>query len=194
MTHMKRTKTERLADLLTVLSCLMLVGDMALILASPALVYFRLGDPAAMSFAQLRATFAYDFDDGLGNLLRILLREAWEQPATLALTLFLLLCGLGAAYVLIQGIRVIAAVADGEPFSLQNAASFRRAAAGCFFIALAAMVRTVWNIWQLGSPEPLMTYSALLIPSFLMGGFLCLLLSALFRQAAEMKAENDLTI
>ena len=39
----------------------------------------------------------------------------------------------------------------------------------------------------MSSPE---TYLA----AFLCGGLLCLVVSALFRQAAELKAENDLTI
>ena len=41
---------------------------------------------------------------------------------------------------------------------------------------------------------PLVTYNALFVPIFAMAGLLCLVMSALFRQAAEMKSENDLTI
>ena len=37
-------------------------------------------------------------------------------------------------------------------------------------------------------------YNALFVPIFILGGLLCLVMSALFRQAAELKAENDLTI
>ena len=40
----------------------------------------------------------------------------------------------------------------------------------------------------------LATYNALFVPIFTMFGLLCLVMSALFRQATEMKAENDLTI
>lgn len=42
--------------------------------------------------------------------------------------------------------------------------------------------------------RPLATYNALFVPIFTMFGLLCLVMSALFRQATEMKAENDLTI
>ena len=45
-----------------------------------------------------------------------------------------------------------------------------------------------------GSIAPLLTYNALFVPIFILGGLLCLVMSALFRQAAELKAENDLTI
>lgn len=43
-------------------------------------------------------------------------------------------------------------------------------------------------------PPPLATYNALFVPIFTMFGLLCLVMSALFRQATEMKVENDLTI
>ena len=41
---------------------------------------------------------------------------------------------------------------------------------------------------------PLFTYTALFIPAFFMGGLLFLVMSALFRQAAELKEDQDLTI
>ena len=190
---MKRTATQRLADGLVVLSCLLLLADMVLIFLLPALTYFHSGEPTFMTIAQLQATFAYDFDDGLGNLMRVILYEVWQSPETAVLALFSLGCAVGAAWIFLQGIHVSANVADGESFSPKNAVCFRRAAVGCFLLALAAAGRTLWQIWQLGSPEPLLSCTALLIPLFLTGGLLCLLLSALLHRAAEMKAENDLT-
>ena len=56
------------------------------------------------------------------------------------------------------------------------------------------MIRVVFSIFYYRSPMPLATYNALFVPMFAMGGLLCLVMSALFRQAAELKAENDLTI
>ncbi|MFQ9916530.1 MAG: DUF2975 domain-containing protein [Flavonifractor plautii] len=52
----------------------------------------------------------------------------------------------------------------------------------------------VWGLFYYGSVAPLLTYNALFVPIFILGGLLCLVMSALFRQAAELKAENDLTI
>ena len=52
----------------------------------------------------------------------------------------------------------------------------------------------MWGFGYYASLRPLFTYNALFCPVFLMGGLLCLVMSALFRQAAELKAENDLTI
>ena len=41
---------------------------------------------------------------------------------------------------------------------------------------------------------PGFNYNALFVPVSLLAGLLCMVMSALFRQAAELKADNDLTI
>ena len=69
-----------------------------------------------------------------------------------------------------------------------------RAAVSAFLIAAAALARVVWSVWYYRSALPLASYNALFVPLFAMAGLLCLVMSALFRQAAELKAENDLTI
>ena len=61
----------------------------------------------------------------------------------------------------------------------------RRAAACAFLIAAAAVLRTVWGLWFYQSLRPLATYNALFVPVFAVFGLLCLVMSALFRQAAE---------
>ena len=61
-------------------------------------------------------------------------------------------------------------------------------------IALLAAVRmAVWFL-RLRSAAPLFTFTALFIPVSLMAGLLFLVMSALFRQAAELKEDQDLTI
>lgn len=112
----------------------------------------------------------------------------------LALTLFLVFAGIQTARILWQAKRVLGTILRGEPFAPENAVSLRKAAAACFLIAAAALVRVVFSIFYYRSPLPLATYNALFVPMFAMGGLLCLVMSALFRQAAELKAENDLTI
>jgi predicted membrane channel-forming protein YqfA (hemolysin III family) len=52
----------------------------------------------------------------------------------------------------------------------------------------------VFSVCYYSSLLPLTTYNALFVPIFAMAGLLCLVMSALFHQAAEMKAESDLTI
>ena len=110
------------------------------------------------------------------------------------LTLFLLFCGICTAVILWQGRRVLDTVLRGNPFVMDNAKSLKRAAVCCFVISGAALVRVIWGLAYYQSIAPLLTYNALFVPIFLMGGLLFMVMSALFRQAAGIKAENDLTI
>lgn len=118
----------------------------------------------------------------------------WFSGYEWALTLFLVFAGVNTAVILWQARRVLQTILRGEPFAQSNAVSLRRAAMCCFLIAAAALARVVFSVCYYRSPLPLATYNALFVPMFAMGGLLCLVMSALFRQAAEMKAENDLTI
>lgn len=110
------------------------------------------------------------------------------------LSLFLLFCGVCTAVILWQGKRVLDTILRGNPFVMDNAQSLKRAAICCFVISGAALARLIWGFVYYQSIAPLLTYNALFVPIFLMGGLLCMVMSALFRQAAELKAENDLTI
>ena len=98
------------------------------------------------------------------------------------------------AVILWQGRRVLGTILAGNPFQRENGVSLRRAGVCCFAISAAALVRVVWGLCYYQSIASLLTYNALFVPIFLLGGLLCLVVSALFRQAAELKAENDLTI
>ena len=119
----------------------------------------------------------------------------WTSGAyDVVLTLFLLFCGACTAVILWQGRRVLDTILSGNPFRTENGANLRRAAVCCFLISAAALIRLLWGFWYYASIQPLLTYNALFVPIFFMGGLLCLVMSALFRQAAELKAENDLTI
>ena len=118
----------------------------------------------------------------------------WGEGANALIALFLVICGICTALILLQGLRVLGTILQGAPFSTQNAVSLRRAAVCSFCIAGAALLRTIWGLWFYQSLRPLATYNAFFVPIFTMFGLLCLVMSALFRQAAELKAENDLTI
>lgn len=193
---MEKVSCEKIASVLRILVLITLICNLLALFLVPGLVYFRSDIARSMEFSQLQAIFDYDFDDGLGNLLRIYLTEVWREPYTAMLTLFLLFSGVCTAVILLQAIRVLCTIVEGNrnPFTLENAASLRRAAVCCFLIAAAALARVVFSVCYYRSPFPLATYNALFVPMFAMGGLLCLVMSALFRQAAEMKAENDLTI
>lgn len=191
---MQETTVQRVAKWLHGLVWTTLVCNLLVLPLVPGVVYFRSGPKPMMEFAQLQSIFAYDFDDGLGNLAGIYLVEVWQEPQTAVLTLFLLFAGGCTAVILWQGLRVLGTILRAEPFSMENAVSLRRAAGCAFLISLAALARTVWGLCFYRSVAPLLTYNALFFPIFAMAGLLCLVMSALFRQAAELKAENDLTI
>lgn len=190
---METSHVQKIARVLNSLVAITLLCNLIALPLVPGIVYFRFAQEG-IPFSSLQATFAYDVDDGLGNLLSIYLRDVWTEPYTLTLTLFLLFSGICTAVILQQGRRVLATILQGTPFSLENAAALRRAAVASFVIAAAALVRVIFSVCFFHSPLPLLTYNALFVPIFSMFGLLCLVMSALFRQAAEMKAEQDLTI
>ena len=118
----------------------------------------------------------------------------WGEGANALIALFLVICGICTALILLQGLRVLGTILTGAPFRAENGVSLRRAALCCFLISAAALARVVWGLFYYRSAAPLLTYNALFVPIFLMAGLLCMVMSALFRQAAELKEENDLTI
>jgi len=109
---MVRTAVQKIADVLIFLCGFLIFCDILLLPLTPALAYFRFQNPASMRFDHLLAVFAYDFDDGVGNLLEIILKESWKSPETAVLALFLLLAGICGAVILVQGIRLLASVAE----------------------------------------------------------------------------------
>lgn len=127
-----------------------------------------------------------------GSLLAWLL--VWQDTRHLVPALFLVVSGVCTAVILQQGRRVLRTILHGEPFSAENTLHLHRAARCCFVIAAAALVRTVSGILRYQSFRPLTNYSALFVAIFTLAGLLLLVMAALFRQAAEMKAENDLII
>lgn len=192
---MKAMSVRKIATVLRILVLLTFICNLLALFLVPGLVYFRSDIARSMDFSRLQAVFNYDFDDGLGNLLRIYLTEVWREPYTAALTLFLLFSGVCTAIILLQAIRVLCTIVEKpSPFCAENSVSLRRAAVCCFLISAAALARVIFSVCYYRSPLPLATYNALFVPMFAMGGLLCLVMSALFRQAAELKAENDLTI
>ena len=118
----------------------------------------------------------------------------WRDAYAGMLALFLVVSGVCTAVILRQALRVLDSILKSHPFCEENARALRRAAVCGFLISAAALVRVVFSVFYYRSPMPLDSYNALFVPIFAMFGLLCLVMSALFRQAAELKAENDLTI
>ena len=120
--------------------------------------------------------------------------RVWRSEYAAVLTFFLEACGVCTAVILWQARWVLNTILEGNPFQQKNGVCMKRAAGCCFAISIAALLRTFWRFWYYGSIAPLFTYNALFVPLFAMGGLLCMVMSALFRQATELKEENDLTI
>lgn len=118
----------------------------------------------------------------------------WTEGYSAVLTVFLWICGTCTAVILWQARRVLETVLEGETFTRRNAASMKNAGICCFIISAAAFARLIWGFVYYKSISPLLTYNGLFVPVFAMGFLLCMVMSALFRQAAELKEENDLTI
>ena len=191
---MKSCSVHKAAVVLNVLVWIALICNLAVLPAVPGLVYFRFAVENPITLSGLQGTFAYDFDDGLGNLLNIYLGYVWKEPYTAVLTIFLLFVGICTALILWQAILTLDSILHGAPFSFENAHALQKAGLFSFLISFAALARVIFSICFYQSFRPLTTYNALFIPIFSMFGLLCLVMSALFRQAAEIKAENDLTI
>jgi hypothetical protein len=163
---MDQIKTDRIARVLRILIMLLFIANLLAIPAVPVVIW--------MNHAAA----------GIGCL------DAYH----VMISAFLCFCGCCTAVILWQGRRVLDTVLRGEPFSAENAVSLRRAAWAAFAISAAALLRVIWGAWEFQSLWALLTYNGLFVPVFAMAGLLCLVMSALFRQAAEMKSENDLTI
>ena len=109
-------------------------------------------------------------------------------------SLFFWLCGICTATILWQARKVLDTILEETPFQMSNARALSRAAVCCWVISGVALVRLIWWLRFDHSAAPLFTYNTLFIFAFLMAGLLFQVMSALFRQAAELKEDQDLTI
>ena len=188
---MKYTIPKNVTKTLRVLLLIAFVCDLLMLPLVPALVLLNGMEP-------LEALAVSGMPDAPIWLLAIFLMAwitVWSYGGhAVMLTLFLLFSGVCAAVILWQGRRVLRTLLRGRPFSAENAASLNRAAVCAFLIAAAALVRVVVSVRLYRSVRPLLNYNALFIAVFSIAGLLCLVMAALFRQAAELKAENDLII
>ena len=189
---MEKTAVQKLAGVLKILVTVTLVCNLVALLLVPGMRLMK-GPEELLALAPYENPLEIPLRVGLV----FVLSWGWVWTAgvyEVVLTLFLLFCGICTAIILWQGRRVLGTILTGAPFRAENGVSLRRAAVCCFLIAAAALARVVWGRFYYGSIAPLLTYNALFVPIFILGGLLCLVMSALFRQAAELKAENDLTI
>lgn len=192
---MVQTKVQRLARVLRVLVMLLFICNLLALFFVPGVAVMGGFHGLRQRLAELRP---YENPWELPARLMVWFAACWNprvwpsaEPAIVVICLTL--SGLCTAAILWQGKRVLETIIRGNPFTGENAVSLRRAAVYCWFISGAAAVRFLWLFYASG-PTALFTYNTLFIPVFLVGGLLCMVMSALFRQAAEMKEDQDLTI
>lgn len=110
------------------------------------------------------------------------------------LMIFFWVCGGCTAVILWKARKILDNILEGEPFRMENANSMDRAALCCWIISGEALVRFVVETAMLRSFATFFTYNTLFIPCFFIAGLLFRVMAALFRQAAELQEDQDLTI
>ncbi len=197
---MEKTAVQRLAKVLKLLVWIVFAANLVCLLLVPGFVAYSLdGGPAEIAKV-LRHGLEYLIKgNGSSSFFIVVMFYAswwavWSEWYAALLTLFFWLCGICSASILWQAKKVLDTILAGDPFRMQNAKALNRAAVCCWIISGAALVRLIWWLWYDRSAAPFFTYNALFIPAFLMAGLLFQVMSALFRQAAELKEDQDLTI
>ena len=191
---MSKLSVQRLARVLRICMIVLLVINVLALVLMPTLVSLSYNTKSGQWLGlEEGVKFLWEEKDFIGSMLRSYV-WVFKQHYTCSLVLFLWACGICSAILLWQAKRVVESVLTEETLTFANAANMKRAAYCCLGISAAALVRMIWSLVYYRSMVPLVSYNTLFIPVFLVAGLLCMVFSALFRQAAEVKAENDLTI
>lgn len=196
---LEMTSVQKLSKVLRILIIALFIANLIALLLVPGLIFYSYDHLTGMwigveeGLKQFVDLWKYDHDDAMafwygGFIVNL------RMPQTAAIMLFLWACGICSAIILWQAKRVLDTILQGDTFSPKNATNMMRAAVCCFIISAAALVRLIWSMVYYRSAVSLISYNTLFIPVFLVAGLVFIVMSALFRQAAEMKEENDLTI
>ena len=194
---MEKTAVQRLAAVLRTMVLIVFVLNLLCLLFVPGMAVICL-DRDTMADPEWRKALVWTLQErGLLFVGVVCLggfRSLLEHAPVGVLSLFFWACGTCTALILWQARSVLDTILAGNPFQLKNARALNRAAVCCWIISGVALLRLLWWLWHDHSAAPFFTYNALFIPAFLMAGLLFQVMSALFRQAAELKEDQDLTI
>ena len=194
---MEKTAVQRLAAVLRTMVLIVFVLNLLCLLFVPGMAVICL-DRDTMADPEWRKALVWTLQErGLlfvGVVCLVGFRSLLEHAPVGVLSLFFWVCGTCTALILWQARSVLDTILAGNPFQLKNARALNRAAVCCWIISGVALLRLLWWLWHDHSAAPFFTYDALFIPAFLMAGLLFQVMSALFRQAAELKEDQDLTI
>lgn len=191
---MEKTTAQRLAGVLKVLVTVTFACNLLVLPLVPGLVGIGREGTRTLLDAALTGQESENLVPIFFTVCWQFLYRIWRFPSEGVLAAFLLFCGANTACILWQARRVLDTVIEGLPFQRRNARSMMVAAVSCALITLAALLRLIWGFFYYGSAAPLFTYNALFVPVFAMAGLLCLVMSALFLQAAVLKEDSDLVI
>ena len=194
---MEKTAVQRLAAVLRTMVLIVFVLNLLCLLFVPGMAVICL-DRDTMADPEWRKALAWALQERGLLLVGVVclggFRSLLEHAPVGVLSLFFWVCGTCTALILWQARSVLDTILGGNPFQLKNARALNRAAVCCWIISGVALLRLLWWLWHDHSAAPFFTYNALFIPAFLMAGLLFQVMSALFRQAAELKEDQDLTI
>lgn len=194
---MEKTGVQRLARVLRWLVIAVFVCNLLVMPLVPGLVVQMVGFGPERMLAAVRSMVGLEGGPALAEVwhyLALALTVFWRDALVCVVTAAYWLCGACTAVILWQAKKVLDTILRGSPFQMANARALKRAALCCWVISGAALVRLLWWFWHDGTLAPLFTYTALFVPGFFMAGLLFLVMSALFRQAAELQEDRDLTI
>ena len=194
---MVKTAVQRLAAVLRTMVLIVFVLNLLCLLFGPGMAVICL-DRDTMADPEWRKAWVWTLQErGLLFVGVVCLggfRSLFEYAPVGMLSLFFWVCGTCTASMLWQAKRVLDTILEGNPFQTRNARALKRAAVACWIISGMAVLRLAWWLWFDRSAAPFFTYNTLFIAGFLMAGLLFQVMSALFRQAAELKEDQDLTI
>ena len=194
---MEKTAVQRLAVVLRTMVLVVFVLNLLCLLLVPGFAGLVADRELGRMLAYLREELPNYTAHTLGNALMFCLTclwAVWMNWHSALLTVFFWLCGTCTALILWQAKKILDTILEGNPFQIKNARALSRAAVCCWMISGMALARLFWWLGHDHSAAPLFTYNTLFILGFLMAGLLFLVMSALFRQAAELKEDQDLTI
>ena len=193
---MKKTSVQKLARVVRVLILIVFVCNLIALLLVPGVSALIADGGIKMLIDAFSAALAKDGTGFISLPAFFVFAWAgiWMDLYSTVMALFLWICGGCTAVILWQVKRVLNFVLKEEPFSFSNARYMRWSAICCFVISAVALAYEVFGLCFYGGEAVFLTFSFMLFFVFLIAGLICLVMSALFRQAAEMKAEQDLTI
>ena len=194
---MTMTSTQRMARILKAMMTITLVCNIIALFIVPSIRYLGLRDFLFLLKNRILelTVSGYPYDsEPIPVLLFGGLFVVWTKPVAAIWTVFLWICGCLTAVILWQARLVVNTVLEGNPFQRANAVALKRVALCCWGVSGVAFIRLVAELIYDWDPAPLLTYNTLFVPGFFAAGLLFMVMSALFRQAAQLQEDQDLTI